>query len=98
MKLKIIALILMTLSLTGCLSPKFNEDNPTNVERVQNAVLIMELGYCILNPTSALCTHDDKNSTHAITNPLVPVRFTIEEIEDINATHKKLIIKTLGQE
>ena len=97
MKLKIIALMLMVLSSTGCLSPKFNEDNSTNTEVVQNTVLIMEIGYCIINPKSVLCSHDDRNSTHTVAKPLAPVRFTVERVEDINATHKTITIRILGQ-
>ena len=89
--------MLMALNLTGCLSPKFSKDSSTNTEIAQNTVLIMEIGYCIINPTSTLCTHEDKNSTHVVTKHLVPVRFTIEGVKDINATHKTLTIKVLGQ-
>ena len=97
MKLKILIMLLAAFILTACITPKLNENNSTeNVEQVQNAMVIMEMGYCILNPNSMLCNVFDKNQTSSMAKALPPVKFSVENVEDINLTHKKILIKILG--
>jgi len=98
-KILILLIALMAIALTGCIKPKYSDNNSTvQAEQVQSAVVIIELGYCLLNSKSVLCDSIfNRDTTGAvISKPLPNVKFTIEEVEDINLTHKKILIKIVG--
>jgi len=100
-KILILLIALAFIALTGCIEPKHRDNNATaQAEHVQNAVVIMEMGYCLINPSSTLCSSIfDRNSTNSLTaKPLPKVKFTVEEVEDINLTHKKILIKIVGDD
>jgi uncharacterized lipoprotein YajG len=99
-KILILLIALIAIALTACIEPKHSETNSTvQAEQLQNTVLILEAGYCLLNPKSVLCDSIfNRDTTGAvISKPLPNVKFTIEEVEDINLTHKKILIKIIGE-